>query len=368
MRCYIQHSAGLGGLVIGALRSDLDRVEVVFRDDSGLVVDSSSREEQVASLQYVKNSFRVLATVPRGSVAGSTDQLVKQVRNRATLRDQAPRTAFRTMVNVDGQLVSLPRVTRSRLESVIAEQTGGRLITRGGSGVEYWVVGRRDLDVMMLCLRLSGGAKKSGARGSLSGDLSTLLVKASAPSSGDVFLDPFGGSGAIVEARTAGAFRNAVYSDTRLSALRPQLSPRLFDSRKIRVLDEDALTLPSLPDGSVSAIVTDPPWGEHEYLGTPYGKFADAMMRNFDRVLDPRRGRLVLLVSRREASMVAELWEPVGLEVQETHEILVNGHPATVLVGGRAGSRLQRVPVGLSVRLCRASWRCQAGCACPASG
>lgn len=58
-------------------------------------------------------------------------------------------------------------------------------------------------------------------------------------------------------------------------------------------------------------------------------------MRSFDRVLDRRRGRLVLLVSRREAGVVSELWQPAGLLVEQSHEILVNGHPATVLVGGR---------------------------------
>jgi hypothetical protein len=337
VRYYIQHSAGLGELVSDALSSDLDRYQVVFRDDSGMVFDSSSRAEQVASLEYVKNSFQVLITVPRGSVVGSTDQLVKQVRKRAALRNQPRKSPFRTMVNVDGQLVALPRDVRGRLESVITEQTGGRLIARGGSGVEYWVIGRRDLDVMMLCLRLGSGAKKSGERGSLSADLSTLLVKASNPSADDAFLDPFGGSGAIVEARIASAFRTATYSDTRLPELRSQLSPRLVNRRKVRVLDEDALTLPSVPAGSISAIVTDPPWGEHEDLGMPYIKFADAMMRNFDRVLDRRRGRLVLLVSRREAPTVTELWKPAGLEVKQTHEILVNGHPATVLVGGRPG-------------------------------
>jgi Putative RNA methylase family UPF0020 len=335
VRYYIQHSAGLGGLVFSALSSDLDRCEAVFRDDSGMVIDSPSIAERVASLQYLKNSFQVLATIPRGSVGGSTDQLVKQVRKRAVLRNQPGRLAFRTMVNVDGQLVGLPRDVRGRLESVIAEQTGGRLIPRGGSGVEYWIVGRRDLDVMMLCLRLGSG-KKPGKRGSLGTDLSTLLVRASSPSGDDVFLDPFGGSGALVEARTASAFRSAIYSDTRLAELRSQLPPRLVSNRRVRVLGEDALVLPSVSDGSVSVIVTDPPWGEHEDLGMPYGEFAEAMMRSFDRVLNRSRGRLVLMVSRREAVAVAEMWKPSGLEVEHVHEILVNGHPASVLVGGRS--------------------------------
>jgi tRNA G10 N-methylase Trm11 len=186
----------------------------------------------------------------------------------------------------------------------------------------------------MLCLRLGSG-KKPGKRGSLSTDLSTLLVRASNPSNDDVFLDPFGGSGALVEARTASAFRSATYSDNRLSDLRSQLSPRLVNNRKVRVLGEDALMLLSVPDGSVSAIVTDPPWGEHEDLGMPYREFADAMMRSFDRVLNRRRGRLVLMVSRREASAVTEMWKPAGLQVEHVHEILVNGHPASVLVGER---------------------------------
>lgn len=240
MRYYLQHGAGLGELVSGALSSDLDYREVVFRDDSSMVFDSSSRPERVASLQYVKNSFQVLVAVPRGSVVGSTDQLAKQARKQASLRTQPRKSAFRTMVNVDGRLVGIPRDVRSRLESVIAEQTGGRLMARGGTGVEYWVVGRRDLDVMMLCMRLRNGARRSEARGSLSADLATLLVKASNPSPEDVFLDPFGGSGAIIEARIISAVRAATYSDTRLSELRSQLSPRLLTTRTVRVLDDDA--------------------------------------------------------------------------------------------------------------------------------
>ncbi len=224
MRYYIQHSAGLGGLVSSALSSDLDRCEVVFRDDSGMVFDSSSRADQVESLQYVKNSFQVLITSP-GICCGFNGSVGEAGPGTGSVTESTPEVDVPTMVNVDGQLVGLPRDVRGRLESVIAEQTGGRLIARGGSGIEYWVVDRRDLDVTMLRLRLGSGAKKSGARGSLSADLSTLLVKASNPSAGDMFLDPFGGSGAIVEARIATAFRTVVYSDTRLWERRSQLSP-----------------------------------------------------------------------------------------------------------------------------------------------
>ncbi|MGH4015688.1 MAG: hypothetical protein ACRDSL_17545 [Pseudonocardiaceae bacterium] len=335
MQYYLQHSAGLGDLVIDALASDLPRPRLVFADDSSVVVATSAAVNQVAGLPYVKNVFQVLDTVPRGSVAGSTDQLVRHIRKRSLLRDQRRGAPFRTMTAIDGKLVGLPRDTRARLESVIAEQTGGRFTARGGSVVEYWVVGRRDLDVMMLCLRLTGRSKSSETRGSLASDLTTLLVKASSPCADDVFLDPFGGSGAIVASRLDSPVRSVTYSDVRLAELRTQLPPRLVQSRKVRLLDEDAAELPSVPTGSITSVVTDPPWGEHETLAVLYETFARRMLAGLDRVLDPRAGRLVLLLSRWAAEPVAALWERADLRIDAAHNILVNGHPATVLVGGR---------------------------------
>ena len=164
MQYYIQHGAGLGDLVIDALRADLTGMKLLFHDDSGIVFEARANRDQVAGLSYVKNSFQVLGTVQRGgSVSGAVEQLIKMTRKRALLRDQRRGSAFRTMTNVDGQLVGLPRETRTRLESMIAEETGGRFNARGGSGVEYWIVGRRDLDTLMFCLRLSTGAQKTGA-------------------------------------------------------------------------------------------------------------------------------------------------------------------------------------------------------------
>src|SRR5260370_35968609 len=126
-----------------------------------MVFESSSDALKVASLQYVKNCFQVLVTVPRGSVAGSTDQLVKQVRKRAALRNQPRKSPFRTMVNVDGQLVTLPNDVRGRLESAITEQTCGRLTPRGGSGSKDWVVCRLEPGLMMLGLRLRSTGQKA---------------------------------------------------------------------------------------------------------------------------------------------------------------------------------------------------------------
>ncbi|MCH7229443.1 hypothetical protein L0U85_00990 [Glycomyces sp. L485] len=86
----------------------------------------------------------------------------------------------------------------------------------------------------------------------------------------------------------------------------------------------------------MDVIVTDPPWGEYEQIDMALPEFFGAMARAFDRVLDPRDGRFVTLVSRKAGETVEEALISNDLRISSTHEVLVNGHPATVLIGGRA--------------------------------
>lgn len=336
MRIFLQHGAGLGDLVVDALHRDLGEVDTLYRDDSSVVVElATPQPDAVARLPYASNTFEVLDWTRRTALPGAISRLVAEVREHRTLAGSGRRDAtFRTMISIDGELVGLPVRVREQLEGVIAEQTGGRVHARGGASTEFWVIGRRDLDRLLLCRRLSSGGRKGLARASLGPDLATLLVSASSPHEDDVFLDPFGGSGAIVTARLALPLRRAIYSDlNRRDQPEGQLRP-LVRSPLTQVLDEDALELPSVDDGSVSAIVTDPPWGEYERLDRPYPEFARAMLASFDRVLDPH-GRLVLLLGRRIADDVADVWDASPLQLNGGHDILVNGHPAAVMIGGR---------------------------------
>jgi hypothetical protein len=58
-----------------------------------------------------------------------------------------------------------------------------------------------------------------------------LLVRASSPSPLEVFLDPFAGTGAILEARLAFPAAKLLYSDRRLPELEARL-PRTFKSNQ----------------------------------------------------------------------------------------------------------------------------------------
>jgi hypothetical protein len=333
MQYFAQFRAGLGELVIDSLQRDLSRVKVVSSDGSSLIFDTGSAPSKVGNLGYLKNSFSVLGTVPRSSVLRAAEQFAEQVLSTPMLRGQGRVSSFRTMASVDGKLLGLPRPTKTRLESAISKATGARLTPRGG-GVEYWLIGRRDMKSMVFCRRLTMGIQPGDA-GSLGADLATLLIKASDPQPDDVFLDPFAGSGSIVRARMALPYGRATYSDLAIGKPYLQVPPEIRRRSRITVLTEDALELPSISTGSVSSIVTDPPWGEYDGQNGDFATFANRMMASFDRVLDPHHGRLVLLLSRRAAELTHALWPPAHLHLMRSHHLLVNGHPATAQIGGR---------------------------------
>ena len=242
------------------------------------------------------------------------------------------------MFHLDGSLTSVDDRVRTRLEAAIAECTGTRVRARGSCD-EYWVVGRRALDQLLLCHRLDRPRMTRPVRGALSPELSALLVAASRPSPDDVFLDPFGGTGALVAARLSSPARTIIYSDIRKPS---NLQHAVIDDRRVHVLTEDATELPSIPTGSVTAIVTDPPWGEHEIPADSYKHFATRTFASFHRVLDPHRGRLVLVTSRRTEPLFREALGGTKVEVGDTHRILVNGHPASVLLADAGASSSRR--------------------------
>ncbi|GAA2161740.1 MULTISPECIES: hypothetical protein [Glycomyces] len=331
MRYYVQFPAGTGELVAASIGSHVDRPEVVYADESSMIFESDTRPSQVAQIPFVKNSFTVIADTVRGDLDRGVLDLADVLRDGGL---DANADTFRVMFHVDGALVSVSPRAKRALETEIGYASGQRMVGRG-SGEEYWVVGRTDFDHLMLCRRHLRPKRAAKAAGAISHELSSLLVAASRPESGDVFLDPFAGSGSFTNARMAFPAKRIVYSDTDLERLREDFPAAVLKSREIEFLDEDALKLPSIADHSVDVIVTDPPWGEYEELPLELPEFLDATARSFDRVLDAEHGRFVLLIARRAAPEAERALAANGFAIGSVHEILVNGHPASVLVGGR---------------------------------
>lgn len=332
------HTAGLGALVADALRADIG-ASITYTDNSAALIRTSAAPEEIARLAYLKNAFAVLGSVPRrkslpAALPGITGSLG---------RWRLPRTGadFRLMFSEDGQLVGVPAPARDTLQRRIAKATGGTFVARGG-GEEFWTIARRDLDEVLFTRRLPQPKRRRPAKGELAPELAELIVSAAGPARpDDVILDPFAGSGALLAARASSPFRTLVCSDLRYAGgERPDLR-----AKRVRVLADDARTLPSLDAESVDVIITDPPWGEfagEQNAAPATGTENDAertaagttlitdALTAFDRVLRPG-GAVVMLLSRRLAATLGTTWPVEMLRIDRQYELLVNGHPATLL-------------------------------------
>ncbi|WP_405937486.1 hypothetical protein OG338_12960 [Streptomyces sp. NBC_00726] len=335
MRYFIQYPAGTSELVADAMSHFVDDFRAEYQDDSAMIFTSSSPMERVADIPFAKNAFAVITEIRRGDINANVARLAGSLKKSQFPALPGPRArGFRVMVHIDGELASVAGAPKREIERTVSACTGLRL-EPSGRGQEFWVIGRLDMRDLMFCARLPKPARPKKARGALSHELSSMLVLASEPRPDDTFLDPFAGSGSFVAARLALPAEEVIYSDPDLAEHRDQLPGEALRDHRVRLLAEDAMSLPSLPDGSVDVIVTDPPWGEHEELPVPYEEFAASTCDSFARVLHPDHGRFVLLCNRRGAPVFDHAFGAAGFQVHATHEILVNGHPATVFVGAR---------------------------------
>jgi len=353
MRYLIQFPAGTGDLILDALTPYVGNFKVHYRDDSAMIFDSQAAESKVATIPFAKNSFVVVASTPRGGIDRGVGQLGRLAASAKFPPGSLRNSKFRTMIQIDGGLSAVDRNVKAGLDRSISRRTGQRVEPRGMCQ-EYWVIGRTDLGELLLCARLPKQKRAAKAKGAVSYELSSMLVAASRPSPRDVFLDPFAGSGSFVLARLESGARQIWYSDINLQEFERDFPRELHSDRRVDFLDDDALALRSVPDGQIDVIVTDPPWGEYDDVGMPYAEFARAMVKSFSRALDRAKGRFVVLTSRKTATLLQREFAKGGFSINSTHEILVNGHPATVLVGARKQLEHQDSKAAAGGRLAKA--------------
>ena len=125
-------------------------------------------------------------------------------------------------------------------------------------------------------------------------------------------LDPFCGRGAILRAGRAGVERSSA-----------QILCRADARRTAKVQACDALNLTYLPDGSVDAVITDPPWGSYTELEDEAGFYA-RLAGEMNRVLT-REGRMATLTSRGAR---AYRGFSAVFTAEEQYDILVSGKKA----------------------------------------
>jgi tRNA G10 N-methylase Trm11 len=239
--------------------------------------------------------------------------------------------------------VAIPGEALSRLEDGFSALSGLRPDRRGGGG-ELCVLLRAEGEAFLLFRESTAEPLPSPFGDPVPGELpahtARLLCECSSPRDDDLFLDPFAGTGSLPFHRALMApFRLVFAQDIdpdRYGLMRARLTSKLLAPYKKRIFPKlrDARDLSAFEDGSVTAIVTDPPWGHWEGGGS--GAEASGILQSFldsaRRVLAPE-GHIVLLLSRGMADAF-----PLGDGVARSYrlierlDVLISGRKASVVI------------------------------------
>ncbi|RKJ41801.1 methyltransferase domain-containing protein [Acutalibacter sp. 1XD8-33] len=232
--------------------------------------------------------------------------------------------SFRLVASCKNQLTAVSPAARSGVEKKLRQESGLK-IDRSLPDSEFWALVRGDGQAYFL-KRLSRhrAYDKLLHPGELHPQLAHMMCWLARPKHTDLVLDPFCGYGAIPQelARRFPFARLCAFDldPAALKITREKLPRR----ENILVEKRDALRLAKvLPQGSVHAVVTDPPWGLYQDAGMELGAFYREVLAQLDRILAPD-GRIVLLTAAKRELEAALEGRP-GLTLSARYDILVSG-------------------------------------------
>lgn len=242
-------------------------------------------------------------------------------------------TSFRLVTSQESQLTAVDPHNRAVLEARIARETGLR-VNRAKADVEYWLLSRSE--GVSFFLRRMGGSRiteKQLQPGELRPELCYLLNWLSRPGRHDVFLDPFCGSGAIPLSRLSIGSPERLYAadlNPAKAAVTQQRLRASFADFPASVWPADIAAIPGrLPAGSISRIVTDPPWGLYEQADIV--ALYRTMLETFAHVARPGARIVILTAARPVLESTLQRWHDTFC-LETAYPILVSGKKATIYV------------------------------------
>lgn len=321
--------AGAETLIVRLLKQySLAQIKIEHRDEGLIVFESSLSARQLSDLRYFTNVFVVLNDF---TDAISLEEMVPQALAKTkhfslTSLDLSPLRSFRLRTLESGTPQALsPRVQQQLTQAV----TSATSLTyqAGKADVDFWLMRRRN-GYGIWGLRVPRPRFKRLKRhpGQLRVEVAHLLCVAAGVTSRDVVLDPFAGYGAIVQEAVAGFSPKKVIAVEKNTRLVQRLQMDMQEKRSVQVVCADALQL-KLPGGSVTRIVTDPPWGQFLSPEIPLSKLYTAMVREFARVLRP--GGIAVVLTGAPEDLRQSL--PNSLKEVAAYPLLVSGKKATLI-------------------------------------
>jgi 16S rRNA G966 N2-methylase RsmD len=324
--------AGFEHVVAAIADRDLSPFELSVLDSGYVRAATGATLGRLRDFPCATNVFHVLGSAPRSTLAADVQHLSRSL--RATERpDRLPRRgSFRLRVHDDGRFATLRDAPVRALEAELASWSGLQP-ARNRARTEFWVIRRRGLVESVLATKLTAGNPRVPP-GVLRPEVCAALARVVQLEGAPLAMDPFAGSGAVGVACLRAGARSVWLNDPNPAAM--GCVDTLSGSLRARV-ETTAVELRDLvvSPASVSAIVTDPPWGHYEgdlaaSVVSLYEDLAHFAVRTL-----VTGGPLVVLTGAGPDAVDA-LGSRKELVSAERFPVLINGRKAQIVVAARA--------------------------------
>jgi 16S rRNA G966 N2-methylase RsmD len=325
--------SGFGRIAETALTGRFLKTTVQKRLDNALEYASDTHPAKIAALRFFQNSFVV---VKRFEGSHTTAGMIRFfLKNRLesvckTIPVFRSADTFRVLSMEGNRPVGMPPDMRNAVESRLRKASGKRE-SRGGADVELWFSSRSDnIGYILLRFTKRRATEKTLHPGEIRPETANLLILCSEPSHHDVFLDPFCGYGGILLERARSYRADSIHGidsdQSKIRRLRRVVAGSDFPQIRLEV--GDARVLGTVEDGSITRVVTDPPWGVYQKKPSIEPIYA-GLLTQLERILTA--DATVVLLTERSCPLDA-LVARAGtvFRIHDTLEVLVAGKKATV--------------------------------------
>src|SRR3989344_3426965 len=310
--------AGTREIVLRRLKQfTLKQLKITYSDDSFIVFSSSLPEVKIANLRFFNNIFKIF-TKSRNIV--SLDQFLEQaIANSASVTALSGKRFRLFIMNAD-DLQNVGLTLRQKLTQAIAAKYK---MTESSHrpDIELWFILRRS-GFGIFGWKLPHIQFKHGNRpaGVLRPELAHILGLVANLGSRDIVLDPFAGSGAILEEALAGFHVKQAVAVERDRKMLDELKK----ISKLEVVMGDATDLLLIKSNSINKVITDPPRGSFtKSSNQEIDKLYSEAFKEIARVLKPGGITVVLSCTPKAVQQAQSITD---LSLIKEYPVLVSGH------------------------------------------
>lgn len=318
--------AGFEKIVSTILVEKIDIETKINISESGFIIFSTKAQaEEIKKIPAFSNVFMLLAEGDLLEINQFVEILLKKSFSKVQISGEDE--TFRIMASDENQTISIENSTQKALESHL-ESNFGLVVDRSLPDTEFWIL-KRASGLIVFGQRITRRSSDNYEKGELKDEIAYIMNYLGNPTSNDIVIDPFAGSGALMLSRVKYFQYNKIFVSDKERSLMNKLPPRFLSYSNVFIKKMDATNMSEIKSHSVNKIVTDPPWGIFENIGD-ITEFYKKMLKEFDRITTKRATIVILTAAKQE--LRNSLSELSQFEIQTSFNVLISGKKCEIFV------------------------------------